>query len=298
MELRQLETFRVVMTTLNMTTAAGEVNLSPPAVSLQIKRLSEELGAELFIRKGPKVMPTLAAKRLDERLATLMNVLQAIHEDFPPEIDHDNRPFVLETGLTTLVYQLRKPIGELRQKFPRNDIQVRIGTTESIIENLQHKHVDLGLVSLPLQAPRIRLTPLFKEEMLVLMNRRKAAGYGKTLSLKELADIPMILYSSGANTREIIERMARRHELSLRVVMEMDNTEAIKKLVEAGFGASILPEGALRNSPSIRKFRIKGERLYREVAFATALSASPRKLTAAVFDFLSKRLLSHQTPGS
>lgn len=290
MELRQLETFRVVMTTLNMTTAAEEVNLSPPAVSLQIKRLSEELGAELFIRIGPKVIPTLAGKRLEEHLAPLMNALQAIREDFPPEVEHDHRPFVLSAGITTLVYHLRKPIRELRRNFPGNDIQVRVGTTEKIIKSLQGRHIDLGVVSLPLQAPNIRLTPLFDEEMLVLMSARRSKRYGRHLSPKELASLPLILYPSGSNTREIIERMVRRRDLSLQVIMELDNTEAIKRLVEADFGVSILPEYALRNSPLIRTLHIRGERLYRQVAFATGQSSRPRKLTGAIMKYLAAKI--------
>ena len=63
MELRQLETFRVVMATLSMTEAARRVYLSPAAVSLQMKRLSDELGADLFTRVGNKLVPTSAATR-------------------------------------------------------------------------------------------------------------------------------------------------------------------------------------------------------------------------------------------
>ena len=119
------------MATLNMTAAASEINLSPPAVSLQIKRLSEELGAELFIRMGPKVVPTLAAKRLQEHLDPLMNVLQAIREEFPPEIENDRQPFILGGGNDNLGLSFAKTDPRFAKKFPNNDIQVRVGTTES-----------------------------------------------------------------------------------------------------------------------------------------------------------------------
>ena len=85
--------------------------------------------------------------------------------------------------------------------------------------------------------------------------------------------------------------MMQKHRLSLRVTMEADDTEAIKKLVEAGFGASILPEKALNNSPLIRTFRIQGEQLYREIAFATPVNAHCRTLTTVITDYLRKRLV-------
>jgi DNA-binding transcriptional LysR family regulator len=289
MELRQLETFRVVMVTLNMTAAARQVYLSPAAVSLQIKHLSDELGAELFTRVGRRLVPTSAANRLQQHLGPLMDVLQHIHEDFPPEIEFDTRPFVLATGLTTLIYQLPRPLSELRKKFSRNNIQVRIGTTETIVRGLESKQVDLGIVSLPLQAPGVKLTPLFKEEMLLLMHVRAAKQYGRKVNVQNLPNIPLILYPSGA-TRDIVDRMAQSHGISLQVTMEVDDTEAIKKLVEAGFGASILPEKALQKSPLLRAFRIEGGRPYREVALATGRSAYPRKLTSAMVEFLHAKL--------
>ena len=295
MELRQLETFRVVMATLNMTAAGKQVFLSPAAVSLQVKQLSNELGTELFSRVGRNLVPTLAAKRLQQHLDVLMEVLRAIHEDFPSEIERDTRPFVLASGLTTLIYQLPRPLAELRRKFPKNDIQIRIGSTENILSGLERKQVDLGIVSLPVEAPSMELTPLRKEEMLLVMHARAARNYRK-VSIRDLPDIPMILYPLGA-TRSIIDRMAQSHGVALRVIMEVDDTEAIKKLVEAGFGASILPEKALTKSALLRKFRIAGAHPFRELALARARSAYPRKLTSAIMEFLQQKVGTHSNPG-
>ena len=295
MELRQLETFRIVMATLSMTEAAKRVYLSPAAVSLQMKRLSDELGADLFTRVGNKLVPTSAATRMHQHLGALMDMVHTIREDFPVDSGCDSRPFVLGTGPTTLIYQLRGPLSHLRNQFPRNEILVHVAPTQDIIYELEWKRIDLGIVSLPVEAPTVRLTPLFKEEMLVLMNARAAPKHGKTINLKDLVGIPMILYSRGSSTRTLIDAMMQKHRLSLRVTMEADDTEAIKKLVEAGFGASILPEKALQNSPLIRTFRIQGEPLYREIAFATPVNAHARRLTTVITEYLRKRLLPRQT---
>jgi DNA-binding transcriptional LysR family regulator len=290
MELRQLQTFRIVMATHSMTEAARRVYLSPAAVSLQIKHLSEELGADLFTRVGNKLLPTSAAQRMHQHLGALMDMLHTIREDFPPEAECDSRPFVLGTGPTTLIYQLRQSLRHLRKQFPRNHILVHVGTTQDIIYELEWKQIDLGIVSLPVESSAVRITPLFKEEMLVLTNARDSKIRGRTISLKDLANIPMILYSRGSSTRTIIDETLQKHGLSLQVTMEADDTEAIKKLVEAGFGASILPEKALRNSPLIRTFRIQGAQLFREIAFATPANVHPRRLTTVITDYLGKRL--------
>lgn len=290
MELRQLETFQIVMSTLNMTAAAGKVYLSPAAVSLQIKNLSDELGVELFYRSGRKLVPTSAARRLATHITPLIDAIRAIREEFPQDSVLDTRPFVLATGLTTLIYQLRGPLGRIRKRFPKNDIQVRIGTTEHIVEGLESMQFDLGIVSLPLDRPNLRLRPLFREEMLLVGNARSAAFQRKSVTLAQLQQIPLILYPAGTNTRAIIDRFSESHNVRLRVAMELDNTEAIKKMIEAGFGASILPENALRGLRMLRKLRIEGASLYREVALAMQRSAYARKLTTAIADYLVEQL--------
>ena len=290
MELRHLETFRIVMATQSMTEAAKRVYLSPAAVSLQIKHLSDELGADLFTRVGNKLVPTAAAKRMHQHLGGLMDILHTIREDFPPGAEFDVRPFVLGTGPTTLIYQLRRPLSHLRKQFPRNEIRVHVAPTQDIIYELEWKQIDLGIVSLPVDAPRLQLTPLFKEEMLVFMHARTATKYGKSITMKDLATIPMILYPAESSTRVLIDGMVRKHGISLRVTMEADDTEGIKKLVEAGFGASILPEKALHSSALAKTLRIEGEKLYRELALATPSNAHPRQLTTAISAYLKKHL--------
>lgn len=290
MELRQLETFRVVMNTLSMSAAAKQLYLSPSAVSLQIRHLGEELGTELFIPSGGRLVPTSDARRLQRDLDPIIGALHAIREDFPSKIERDARPFVLATGSTTLIYQLPGPLDELRDKYPRNDIRVWSATTQSILSSLEHKQVDLGIVSLPVEAPNIQLEPLFREEMLALVQASSAHQNGKTIGLKDLIAMPMILYSIGTTERTIIDRIAHTHGISWRVVMEVDCTESIKKFVEAGFGASILPKNALRDTPRLRKFEIEEVHPFRELALATARTAHPRKLTTEIAAYLREKL--------
>jgi DNA-binding transcriptional LysR family regulator len=76
------------------------------------------------------------------------------------------------------------------------------------------------------------------------------------------------------------------------VVMEADDTEAIKRLVESGFGHSVLPEHALRGrSHFFQKFRVGGNRLTRSLALATARTDCPRKLTESIASFLRTALV-------
>lgn len=104
---------------------------------------------------------------------------------------------------------------------------------------------------------------------------------------EELDGAPFLLYPSQRNMRTAIDRFLDGLELNRRVVMEASDTEAIKRLVESGFGYSILPEYALKESTKFfQTLRIKGHRLVRSQALAMPTLSQPRALTESIAEFI------------
>jgi len=171
---------------------------------------------------------------------------------------------------------------------------VTVGVTEEMVAGLLDRRFDLALISLPVSEAHLRLIPLFDEELLIVRSSANKAGSGHVISLRasELADVPFLLYPKRSNVRLVIDRFFRDIGVTPRVLMEADDTEAIKRLVESGFGYSILPEHAVRGrSQFLQKFRIEGHRLTRSLALATARSECPRKLTESIAGFLRSALV-------
>ena len=107
----------------------------------------------------------------------------------------------------------------------------------------------------------------------------------------ELADVPFLLYPKTSNMRLMIDRFLGELGLQPRVIMEADDTEAIKRLVEAGFGYSILPQFALRGrNVHFQTLRVAGKRLIRQQALAMPQTEYPRALTTAIAEFLQSEL--------
>jgi DNA-binding transcriptional LysR family regulator len=97
--------------------------------------------------------------------------------------------------------------------------------------------------------------------------------------------------------RRVIDGFFQEINVAPRVVMEADDTEAIKRLVESGFGCSILPEHALRGkSRFFQKFRIEGHPLKRSLALAMARTDCPRRLTESIASFLRTALVEKSAP--
>jgi DNA-binding transcriptional LysR family regulator len=299
MDIHQLELFLAVMNSPSMTRAAEKSHLSPGAVSLQLHNLADELNTELFVRRGKRLIPTPAAIRLAELAKQVVTMMGHIQQSFVDDLSTDLRPFHFATGVTTLIYQLGGPLRKLRKQFPNAEIRVTVGVTEEMVAGLLDRRFDLALISLPVSEANLKLIPLFEEELLIVRPSSNKIGSGHVGSMpaSELDGVPFLLYPQRSNVRLVIDRYFKELGVSPRVVMEADDTEAIKRLVESGFGYSILPEHAIRGrSHFFQKFRVAGHRLTRSLALAMAETECPRKLTESVAEFLRTTLVEAETP--
>jgi DNA-binding transcriptional LysR family regulator len=193
-----------------------------------------------------------------------------------------------------LIYQLGKPLRQLRKQYPNAEIRVSVNPTEETIEGLHSRRFDLGLVTLPIPEEGLRTVPLFEEELLVLRhtNDRFRGGRVGIIKPSDLANVPFLLYPKRSNLRQIIDRKFKEIGVTPRVVMEADDTEAIKRLVESGFGHSVLPAHALRQRTGgfFQTFRIEGHRISRVLGLAMVRTDYPRKLTDSIADSLQAML--------
>src|SRR5947209_14437757 len=289
MDIHQLELFLAVMDSPSMTRAAEKIHLSPGAVSLQLHNLAGELHTELFVRRGKRLIPTPAALRLAERAKEVVKLMGHIQQEFENDLSKDVRPFHLATGVTTLIYQLGRPLRQLRKRYPNAEIRVTVGVTEEMIAGLLDRRFDLALISLPVPEDNLRIIPLFDEELLIVRPSANKVGTGHVSSMRalELAGVPFLLYPKRSNVRLVIDRFFNEIGVTPHVLMEADDTEAIKRLVESGFGYSILPEHALRGRYRFfQTYGIEGHRLTRSLALAMVRTDYPRKVTTSIADFL------------
>jgi DNA-binding transcriptional LysR family regulator len=293
MDVHQLELFLAVMESSSMTRAAEKIHLSPGAVSLQLHNLAMELHTELFVRSGKRLIPTPAAVRLAERAKSVVKLMSQIQQEFADDVSKDTRPFHFATGVTTLIYQLGGPLRQLRKQFPKIEIRITVSVTEDIVAGLLDRRFDLGLISLPVSEEKLKIMPLFEEELLVLRPSatKVLGGHVGSVQPAELAGVPFLLYPTRSNIRVVIDQFFQQIGVAPNVVMEAEDTEAIKRLVESGFGYSILPEQALRGrSYFFHTLRIKGHHLTRSLALATVSAEYPRKLTESIATFLQNVL--------
>lgn len=291
MDIHQLELFLAVVESPTLTQAAERVHLSAAAVSQQVHALASELGAELFVRNGKYLKPTPAAERLAQHARKVLADMRQIRNEFETDADKDSRPFYLATGATTLIYRLGQPLRQLRKLFPKLDLHVTVLATEEIMAGVIGRQFDLGLISMPVTEPSVRLIPLFEEEMLLIRpSATRVRGFHVgSIPAAKLHEARFILYPQQSNMRRLIEGHLTSLGITPHIIMEAADTEAIKGVVQSGFGYSMLPEYALRDPTKyFNILRIDQHRLVRVQALAMPLSSYRRALTDAVAGFLKR----------
>ncbi len=293
MDIRQLELFAAVVDQSSVTKAAEKMHVSPGAISLQLQNLAAQLNTELFVRQGRQLVPTPAGLRLAAHARALIRQMREIRQEFSNNPLTDHQPFHFATGATTLIHRLGKPLRALRKQFPNTHVEVTVLPTEEIVAGLLDRRFDLGLISLPYSEEQLTLIPLFEEEVLILKPalRGQSAWRVGTISAEEVGAAQFLLYPKRSNMRTMIDGFFASLNVSPEVVMEADDTEAIKRLVEAGFGYSMLPEFALRAKPRFfETFRVAGRRLARTQALAMAKTEYPRALTCSIAALLETEI--------
>ena len=133
---------------------------------------------------------------------------------------------------------------ELRQKFPALEIVVSTGNTPDMLRAIEENRIDLGLLTLPAGGRALDVRPVLDDEFVLIAPR--GMRLPREINAAALATLPLVQYEPGANTRRVLDDWALRAGIPLKSVMELGSVEAMKELVGAGLGCSVLPRMALR----------------------------------------------------
>jgi DNA-binding transcriptional LysR family regulator len=249
MELRLLRTFRAVAEAGSFTQAAARIHLTQAAVSVHIRQLEEEIGTPLFLRVNKKLYLTEAGRALLGHAETILRA----HDEAKAALASlgQSSRGRLRIGVTSTAFTLQplpEILSEIKRRFALLDLTVVGGTSERIVEQILAGHLDVGIVSLPVEASDLTTETLRSDRLVAVMNPTHWLAGEKSVTMAQLTAEPLILSEHGGNTRRLLDLFFEKNHLEPAIIMELQRTEAIIKMVELGFGVTILPQGAVRTS--------------------------------------------------
>lgn len=292
----KLRAFQGVARAGGFTRASEQLHLSQSTISQHIKQLEQELGCPLFLRVGKRVVISQAGEVLlqyaDNIFRELKNAEMSVRE-----MNALRRGTVrLGVGATTLTYRLPHILGEYNRRFPDIELIVLAGTTEFLLQSMRSKALDLAIIMSPKPETGLSMTPLGTEELVLVLNREHPLARKKILRPEDLTALRFILFEKHSVMQNLIDRWFEGLGVTPHITMEVENIEAIKALVRAGLGASLLPLCGVAGdavSPRLRGLRVKDAPLVRELALvspdAPALPHAIRALISVLVDGLHGR---------
>jgi len=243
--LRELRYFLSVALAGNLGRAAKALNVSPAAISQQIRKLEDGLNTQLLLRHGRGVTPTLAGACLRDRVHTVMRLLAAPLDETGPEMLPRTISLCVaaETGGSLVVPLFRS----FQLRWPEVTLDVREGLGADLAEWIVRRSVDVAILEDPPLLAEVEVIPIMTEALgLVAPVHSHMAQDSRPLSVRELIGQPLILPSMRHWLRRRLDQAVIQRGIQLIPVLQVDSTRLSKAMVRGGFGYTVLPYTAVQ----------------------------------------------------
>ncbi|MEG5549306.1 LysR family transcriptional regulator [Enterobacter wuhouensis] len=247
LNLVHLATFRLAIRRGSFSAAADALGISQPAVSLQIRQLEQFLQTRLVERTGRGINATAAGQAL---LAHGERIEQAVDEAIRSVSAFSHEvcgTITLGTGATACIHLLPPLLQRLRGDYPLLRVAVTTGNTLDIVRAVEENRLDMGLVTLPAGGRALDVTPVMDEEFVFIASLAQRETFSG-LTPESLQTQPLIAFESGSGTRTLIDAWFEAGGFTIAPVMQLGSIEAIKRMVRAGLGYSIVPRMAVKQA--------------------------------------------------
>ncbi|RKP48218.1 LysR family transcriptional regulator [Trinickia fusca] len=283
LNLDYLNTFVAVVRLGSFSAAADELQLSQPAVSLQIRQLERSLGTTLIERVGRVAKATVAGEALLGHATGIDAAVRSAIADVSQHVAEGTGRVRIGTGATACIFLLPRIVATVRRRYPNLEITVTTGNTADITKAVEENVLDVGLVTMPVSGRSLDVTPVMNDEFVLIAPADMTLP--ARITAAALATRPAILYEQGGNTRRITDEWFARSGTKITPIMSMGSVEAIKAMVSAGLGCAILPALATGNLPSAGEVVIRSlsPRLHRRLA---SVVRRDKRLYAGLSDVL------------
>lgn len=272
MELRQIRYFIEVAEREHVSEAAEALHVAQSAISRQIANLEGELGVSLFEREGRNVKLTQIGKIFLTHAKTAMKAIDYATKQIEEHLDPERGSIKIGFPTSLASDMLPTIISEFKQRHPNIQFQLRQGSYNYLIEAVKSRELDLAFLGpVPTNDPDVEGSILFSENMAALVPSSHALAERKRIHLNEMRNEEFVLFPEGYVLRKIAVDGCRQAGFTPNITSEGADLDAIKGLVSAGIGVTILPESVFNETTPrfTTKVEIESPTLIRTVGIIT-----------------------------
>ncbi|MDE2421790.1 MAG: CysB family HTH-type transcriptional regulator [Gammaproteobacteria bacterium] len=243
MNFQQLRIIReTIRQKYNLTEAAAALYTSQSGVSKHIKDLEDELGVQLFIRKGKRLLgltdPGLALSTIVDRMLIDADNIKRLAADFTAT---DEGELIIATTHTQACYVLPPIVARFKQAFPKVHLVLQQASPVEIAELVAHGEADIGIATESLtNYAQLASFPYYNWQHSLIVPHGHALTKQQTITLSDLAKWPLITYHGGFTGRSKIDDTFKQANLTPDIVMSALDADVIKTYIELGMGVGIV----------------------------------------------------------
>ena len=244
MLLAQVASFVEIARTGNLSRAAEALFVTQPALTSRLQALEREIESALFVRTPRGMRLTEAgraflpyAERALETVAEGRRLVAEIERGGAGELAIGAAPAVS-------TYVLPLLLKEFHDAHPNVRLSVRTGHSEEVLEMVLRDQVEVGLTR-ELRHPDVASVPVYEDELVLVANRDHSFARRVVIRMEELAGEELILFDRTSSYHDLTNALFRAAGVEPAGVMELDNIDAAKKMVQQGLGVALLPHTAV-----------------------------------------------------
>lgn len=292
-QLVQVEGFLEVARRGSVSRAAEALFITQPTLTARLQGLERELGTPLFLRTPHGMRLTDAGRAwvpfAERALRALVDGREALEQVMTASAGH----LMIAAAPAVSTYLLPELLEQFVAAHPRVEVSVRTGHSEDVVDLVLRDEVQLGL-GREIRHPDLELRPFHTEDLVLVCAPDHPFTERPAVTMAEVAGQKLIMFDRTSSYYEITQSAFLSAGVSLRGLMELDSTEAAKKMVERGLGVALLPATAVARevaNGTLRAVKMKDAppMQNRIVAFRRRDGGKPEGIVAAFLELLEAR---------
>ena len=294
LDVHELNVFLAAAETENFSAAARHLNLTQPAVSMQIRGLERRLGVDLFHRSGRTLVLSEQGRALIPMARDIVKRSIQIEEEIEALKGEVVGQLKIGCSTTTGKYYLPPLVARFRQHFPKVSVIIDNQSREMVLDALCEGLVHLAVVSTYPDCADVECRHFFDDHVVLVVPVNHPWATRPGVTPQDLCQTDFIMRASQSGTREEVANMLRKVDLTLdhlKIVMEIGNSEAISMAVEEGIGVAFIPRTVARRGIELGRLKempVEGISLQREVFIAYSQRHPATRAQAAFWDFIQE----------
>ena len=244
MTLQQFEYIVALDDYRHYVTAAEHTFVSQPNLTMQVKKLEDEIGVKIFDRDKKPLQPTEIGKEVLIRARQILRESKQIKEFVNHERESMEGEYTIGIIPTLAPYLLPQFLPLFIKENPRVHLKIQELQTEQIISNLENGIIDIGILVSPLNKLSLREVPVFYEPFLLYLPEKHKFLSEKLILAKDLDPSEVLVLDEGHCFREQALSICKgaKHGSSIGFDYQSGSIEALKSLVQNGVGYTLVPE--------------------------------------------------------